>query len=68
MSSSDRLLIPACVCGKELALSAPRPLPDRDTTHIRVYHCRECGHETRITVWGTDVSEAYSPIRALSAG
>jgi lipopolysaccharide biosynthesis regulator YciM len=62
MSSSDRMLIPACTCGSELQLFAPRPMPAEDVTHMRVYRCRDCGHETRIIVWGADVCEAYTPL------
>jgi DNA-directed RNA polymerase subunit RPC12/RpoP len=64
VSSSDRLLVPACTCGKELTLATPNPLPNRDATHVRVYRCGNCGHEMRITVWGTDVCDAYTPLRA----
>ncbi len=57
MSSSDRLLVPACTCGKKLTLFAPATLPKQDVTHVRIYRCRDCEHETRITVWGADVHE-----------
>jgi hypothetical protein len=57
VSSSERLLVPACTCGKKLTLSAPDTLPNRDVTHVRVYRCRDCDHETRITVWGADMHE-----------
>ncbi len=67
MSSFDRLLVPACPCGQKLSLAAPNPLPKQDTTHVRIYRCADCGHETRITVWGADVCEAYTPLTALSA-
>jgi hypothetical protein len=57
VSSSDRLLVPDCACGQKLTLSAPNPLPVQDVTHVRTYRCGDCGHETRITVWGADVYE-----------
>jgi hypothetical protein len=60
MSSSDRMLIPDCTCGKELSLAAPEPY--HDVTHVRIYRCDECGHETRIIIWGADVCEAYTPL------
>jgi hypothetical protein len=62
MSSSDRMLIPACTCGRELSLSAPNSVPCQDVTHVRVYRCDDCGHETRIIIWGADVCEAYTPL------
>jgi DNA-directed RNA polymerase subunit RPC12/RpoP len=55
MSSSDRMLIPTCTCGRELQLSTSPATPCEDVTHIRVYRCHDCGHETRIIVWGADV-------------
>jgi hypothetical protein len=58
MSSSGRFLVPACTCGKDLTLATPNLLPTRDATHVRVYRCGNCGHETRITVWGADVCDA----------
>jgi hypothetical protein len=57
VSSSDRLLVPACTCGKKLTLWAPDTLPSQDVTHVRIYRCGDCDHETRITVWGADVQE-----------
>jgi lipopolysaccharide biosynthesis regulator YciM len=54
--------IPACTCGSKLGLSSPNPIPGQDVTHVRVYRCDECGHETRIIIWGADVCEAYTPL------
>jgi lipopolysaccharide biosynthesis regulator YciM len=68
VSSSDRLLVPACACGRELKLSTPSALREQDATHVRTYRCDDCGHETRIIVWGADVCEAYTPAPALGAG
>lgn len=62
MSSTDRMLIPACTCGNKLQLSVPYSLPGEDVTHVRVYRCDDCGHETRIIIWGADVCEAYTPL------
>ena len=63
MSSSDRMLIPACTCGKELHLFATDTTPSQHFTHVRVYRCNDCRHETRIIVWGADVSDAYTPLK-----
>lgn len=61
MSSSDRLLVPACICGRELTLLTPTdPSLSQDNTHVRVYRCGDCSHETRIIVWGADICEARS--------
>jgi hypothetical protein len=56
------MLIPGCICGNALSLSAPLSLPRDDITHVRIYRCDDCGHETRIIVWGADVSETYTPL------
>ena len=66
MSSSDRLLVPACTCGKDMTLATPNCLPKQDTTHVRVYRCRDCGHEMRITVWGADLCDATHIARGAS--
>ena len=52
MSSTDRMMVPACTCGKELSLAAPKLPLSQDVTHVRTYSCDRCGHETRITVLG----------------
>ncbi len=57
MSSSDRMLIPTCTCGRKLQLSGSNPAAGEDVTHVRVYRCRDCDHETRIIAWGADVRE-----------
>jgi lipopolysaccharide biosynthesis regulator YciM len=62
MSSSDRMMIPDCRCGSELQLFAPDSMPGEAVTHVRVYRCDDCGHETRIIVWGADICEAYTPL------
>ena len=54
MSSSERMLSPACRCGKQMQLSAPRIMPDCGETHIDVFQCETCGHEMRVTVWGEE--------------
>jgi hypothetical protein len=55
MSSLERMLIQACRCGKQMRLASPTLVPEPDQTHINVYHCANCGSETRVTVWGCDV-------------
>jgi hypothetical protein len=50
-----------CLCphvhaGKDLTLATP--LMNWDATHVRVYRCGDCGHETRVTIWGKDVCDA----------
>lgn len=60
MSSTDRLLIPLCICGNELHLSSCCADTDEtivETTHVRVYKCADCGHEMRIIVWGDESAE-----------
>ena len=54
MSSSERMLSPACHCGQKMQLAAPRIMPTSDETHIDVFQCAACGHEMRITVWGEE--------------
>jgi hypothetical protein len=60
MSDVERLLVPGCTelppcrCGEVMHLDHTLPLPERTDTHIRVYRCRTCGCEMRLTVWGTD--------------
>lgn len=60
MSSTERLLIPSCICGKELHLSsrcADAGETTVETTHVRIYKCADCGHEMRIIVWGDEAAE-----------
>lgn len=64
MSSTDRLLIPSCICGNELHLSSRCADADETivatthvTTHVRIYKCADCGHEMRIIVWGDEATE-----------
>jgi DNA-directed RNA polymerase subunit RPC12/RpoP len=60
MSDLERLLVlgctemPACRCGKEMRIDRTYSDPRKTDTHIRVYKCPECGHEMRLTVWGSD--------------
>ena len=57
MSSTDRLLIPLCICGNELHLSS-RCADADETTHVRIYICADCGHEMRIIAWGDEAEFA----------
>jgi hypothetical protein len=41
-----------------MRLSSPHSMPQRHETHIKVYHCADCEHEMRVTVWGADVQAA----------
>jgi hypothetical protein len=41
-----------------MRLAAPRAMPQRQETHVKVYHCAGCDHEMRVTVWGADVQAA----------
>ncbi len=54
MSSSERMLSPACRCGKTMQRAAPRTVPDSDDTHIDVFQCAACGHEMHVTVWAEE--------------
>ena len=60
MSSFERLLVPGCTelpecrCGKEMQIASIDPLPERSDAHIRVYNCRSCRHELRLTVWAAE--------------
>jgi lipopolysaccharide biosynthesis regulator YciM len=57
MSSSDRMLVPACTCGKNLSLSTLKSMPQGDVTHVRIYRCASCHHEMRLIIWGSDACE-----------
>ena len=57
MSLFERLLVPGCTempecrCGKAMHIASIDPLRQRSDAHIRVYGCRACQHEMRLTVW-----------------
>jgi hypothetical protein len=36
------------------------PVPGKTDTHIRVYNCRACGHEMRLTMWTSDTTSSLS--------
>ena len=61
MSSLERLLGPncnegpECRCGEEMKVARTEQVPDQTDAHIRVYNCRVCGHEMRLTVWADDL-------------
>ena len=69
MSAFERLLVPGCTdlpdcrCGKEMRIASTEQLPERSDAQIRVYACRACQHEMRLTVWTNDVVA-----KAISAG
>jgi hypothetical protein len=59
----DRVLVPGstdvpnCRCSTEMRLIAVVPVQG-DESEIRIFRCRDCGHELRLTIWGSDVSAA----------
>jgi hypothetical protein len=61
MSSIERLLGlnctegPECRCGEEMKIARTEQLPDQSDAQIRVYGCRVCGHEMRLTVWADEL-------------
>ena len=72
MSAFERLLVPGCTelpvcrCGKEMQIASLDQHPARSDVHIRVYNCRACHHEMRLTVWATD-TVAERPPRLAAA-
>jgi hypothetical protein len=60
MPDLERLLVPGCTempicrCGEEMRIDRTYLGPRKTDTHIRVYKCLACGHEMRLTVWGSD--------------
>lgn len=63
MSNIEDLLLPGstelpqCRCGSDMILKYTAPTRSRDA-EIRVYHCPQCEHELRLTVW----AETLSPV------
>ena len=59
MSHFERLLepgcteAPACRCGQEMEIARIERLPEGSDADVRVYQCRTCHHEMRLTVWAT---------------
>jgi hypothetical protein len=57
MSAFERLLVPGCTelpvcrCGKEMQIASLDQIPARSDVLVRVYNCRACHHEMRLTVW-----------------
>jgi hypothetical protein len=43
-----------------MLLARTRPL-SRDDAEIKIFHCKDCGHELRLTVW-TDRVVPITPI------
>jgi hypothetical protein len=64
LSAFERLLVPGsaelpiCRCGKEMQIASLDPLPERSDVHIRIYNCRTCHHEMRLTVWPSNDTPA----------
>jgi hypothetical protein len=42
---------PTCHCGKEMEISAIESLPEGTDAGIRLYRCKACHREMRLTVW-----------------
>jgi hypothetical protein len=57
MPPSERMSTPECRCGNEMELIAPQIVPCTEETYAKIYVCAGCGHEMRVTVWGTDLCE-----------
>jgi hypothetical protein len=41
---------PACRCGEEMEIASIERLPEGSDADVRIYHCRACHHEMRLTV------------------
>jgi hypothetical protein len=63
MSKLDRVLVPGstevpnCRCGTEMLLIAVVPVEGGES-EVRIFRCRPCSHELRLTIWRSDVSAA----------
>ena len=63
MSKLDRVLVPGstdvpnCRCSAEMHLIDVVPVEGGDS-EVRIFRCRDCGHELRLTIWHNDVSAA----------
>jgi hypothetical protein len=72
MSAFERLLepgcteLPACRCGTEMQIARIDRLPEGSDAHIRVYICRACHYEMRLTVWANDAAAQDPPHSAAS--
>jgi hypothetical protein len=44
---------PTCQCGKQMEIAAIERFPEGTDTAIRVYRCKGCHREMRLTVWAT---------------
>ena len=42
---------PTCQCGKEMEIATIERLPEGTDAAIRVYRCKGCHREMRLTVW-----------------
>jgi hypothetical protein len=55
LSVSGCAELPECRCGKKMRIASIAPQLEKSDTHVRIYDCRACLHEMRLTIWGTDV-------------
>jgi hypothetical protein len=49
--------LPDCRCDAEMHLMATVPVAGGDT-EIRIFRCRACSHELRLTAWRKDLAAA----------
>ncbi len=54
-SVSGSTELPECQCGRKMRIASIEPQLEGSDTHVRIYDCRACHREMRLTVWGTDV-------------
>jgi hypothetical protein len=65
MSKLERVLVPgsaelpSCRCSAEMHLLDIVMVQGGDS-EVRIFRCRDCGHELRLTIWRSDVSAASS--------
>ena len=71
MSKLDRVLVPGstevpnCRCGTEMHLIAVVPVQGGES-EVRIFRCRDCGHELRLTIWRSDVSQSPETSRLVA--
>jgi peptide subunit release factor 1 (eRF1) len=59
MSQFERLLEPGCTdgpdcrCGQEMQIARIERLSEGKDADVRIYQCRTCHHEMRLTMWAT---------------
>jgi hypothetical protein len=47
--------LPSCRCSAEMINVVP---VEAGESEVRIFRCRDCGHELRLTTWHSDVSVA----------